>query len=75
MQAAGDGVIPFRDRCAQGTAVSAEVGGAVGSFQGPRGPHGWEGGAESGGWNVVERFLTFFFLICKSDHMVSTELC
>ena len=61
VQAAGDGVIPFQDRCAQGTTVSAEVGGAVSSVQGPRGPHGREGGAEPGGWNVVERFLTFFF--------------
>ena len=26
--------------------------------------------------NVLERLLAFFFfLICKSDHMVSTELC
>ena len=63
MQSAGGGVIPFRDRRTQGTAVSAEVEGAVGSCQGPRGPHRQVGGAESGGRNVLERLLAFFFFL------------
>lgn len=67
-------VIPFRDRHTQGTSLSAEVGVQSAHFRGHGGPT--DGPAvlslEDG---MCWRGFWLFFLICKSDHMVSTELC
>lgn len=61
MRAAGGRVIPFQDRCTQGTSLSTEVRGCSRLIsRGHGGPTDRQVHESWRGLNVLERFLAFF---------------